>query len=324
MRLLQYINEHKRPPVIPLMGYPGATLTGTTIKQNAFNHEIHFQSLQALYDTFSPNGLFFFMDLSVEAGALGLQVQYPLMESPIVENHPVTSREDLEKLAGIDIMADCRVESNLATMKLMKKKLSCLKGAYVTGPFTLASLLCGASEAAMLTIDNPDLLHAVCRFCADTVSRYAKALEDAGADMIMVLEPSAVMLSPRQFTEFSGNYVGSLDGTFSVDAILHICGDTTHLLPGMAATGVAGFSLDYAVDLAASVEAFDDGQFLMGNLDPVGVLRDDSPENIHSMAVDLAASMQGRGKFILSSGCDIPHDAPAANIQAFMEAARLG
>ncbi len=305
------------------MGYPGAALTGTTIKQNAFNHEIHFRSLQALYDTFRPHGLFFFMDLSVEAGALGLQVQYPLMESPIVENHPVTSRDDIEKLAGIDILADCRVLSNLETMKLMKKELPCLKGAYVTGPYTLASLLCGASEAAMLTIDNPELLHAVCGFCADAVSRYAKALENAGADMVMILEPSAVMLSPRQFTEFSGNYVQSLDEVVGVDTILHICGDTTHLLPGMAATGVAGFSLDYAVDLPAAAGAISDNQFIMGNLDPVGVLKDGSPDSIPSMTADLVSSMEGKGNFILSSGCDIPHDAPAENIQAFIEAGRL-
>lgn len=322
MRLLQYINERKRPPVVPLMGYPGAALTGTTIKQNAFNHEIHFRSLQALYDTFSPDGLFFFMDLSVEAGALGLQVQYPLMESPIVENHPVTSREELQKLQDIDILADCRVVSNLETMKLMKKELPCLKGAYVTGPYTLASLLCGASEAAMLTMDDPELLHAVCDLCTKVVACYAKALEDAGADTIMVLEPSAVMLSPQQFTEFSGNYVRTLDGSYTVESILHICGDTAHLLAGMAATGVAGFSLDYAVDLTAAAAAFGEGQFVMGNLDPVGVLRDGSPENIRSMAEGLMASMQGKGNFILSSGCDIPHDAPAENIRSFMEAAR--
>lgn len=322
MRLLQYINEHKRPPVIPLMGYPGASLTGTTIKQNAFNHEIHFRSLQALYDTFSPDGLFFFMDLSVEAGALGLQVQYPLMESPIVENHPVTSREELEKLADIDILADCRVVSNLETMKLMNEHLPCLKGAYVTGPYTLASLLCGASEAAMLTIDNPDLLHSVCEFCARAVSRYAQSLEDAGADMIMVLEPSAVMLSPQQFTEFSGTYVQTIDGTFNVDAILHVCGDTTHLAQNMAATGVAGLSLDYTVDLPAVMGAIGDDQFVMGNLDPVGVLRDGSAREIRSMVGDLLSSMEGKAGFILSSGCDIPHDVPADNIRAFMEAGR--
>ena len=321
MILLDYIEKCDHVPVIPLMGYPGASLTGTDIKQNAFNHMTHFKSISALNKTFRPDGLFLFMDLSVEAGALGLPVRYPLMASPIVEDHPVSSAGDLKKLMGIDILSDCRVISSINTMRLMSENLSCLKGGYVTGPFTLASLLCGATETAIMCLDDPGLLISVLGFCTEQILRYSLALEDAGADMIMVLEPSAVMLSPDQFQTFSGDFIRRLTGSVNSDCILHVCGNSMHNVPVMALTEVAGLSLDYSVDLAQASALVPDKMIIMGNIDPVSVIRDGDPAQVSEKTVEVLRSMTQKGNFILSTGCDIPADAPHQNIITLMNAA---
>ena len=51
-------------------------------------------------ERFQPDGLFCLMDLSVEAGALGLEVLFPEMDTPTVVEHPVRTRADLERLSG--------------------------------------------------------------------------------------------------------------------------------------------------------------------------------------------------------------------------------
>ncbi len=85
MRLIDAVRA-KKPHclVIPLMGYPGAQLTRSTLKQNGFNSELHYRSLYKLVERFSPDAIFSMMDLSVEAGAVGLQIRYPLEESASV------------------------------------------------------------------------------------------------------------------------------------------------------------------------------------------------------------------------------------------------
>jgi uroporphyrinogen decarboxylase len=72
MRLIDVVNQYPRRMVIPLMGYPGSQLTRSTLKQNIFNSELHYRSIYKLVERFSPDVAFFMMDLSVEAGAVGL------------------------------------------------------------------------------------------------------------------------------------------------------------------------------------------------------------------------------------------------------------
>ncbi len=190
-RLIDIVRSYDRPMVAPLMGFPGTQLNGTTLKQNTFNWGTQFSTVFALQQRFHPDAMFFFVDLSVEASALGLPVRFPLDQSPSVEEHLVKTAKDLEPFALVDILADGRVMVYVETMRLMARYIDGLNGAYVIGPFSLAGLLMGATEAAMATMTEPGLLHQVLRFCSGVISRYARALERAGADMVVILEPSA-------------------------------------------------------------------------------------------------------------------------------------
>ena len=117
--ITQTLYEQGRRPIVPLMGYPGLQLTKTTMKQNQFNHIVQFQSLSRLYDRFQPDAMFFMMDLSVEASALGLAVRFPLEETPSVEHHPVNTREDLDKFSKIEIPPNDTGHKNI-TRKIVK------------------------------------------------------------------------------------------------------------------------------------------------------------------------------------------------------------
>ena len=59
------ICKHK---TIPLIGIAGTHLTGYTVKENLTNSEIQYSTLKAIYDEYKPDGIFTFMDLTVEAG----------------------------------------------------------------------------------------------------------------------------------------------------------------------------------------------------------------------------------------------------------------
>lgn len=311
-----------RRPVVPLMGYPGLQLTGTTIKQNQFNHLVQFQSLSRLYDRFRPDAMFFMMDLSVEASALGLPVRFPLEETPSVEFHPVQTLRDLEPFQKIDILGDGRVMVYLETLRHMKVAFPCPVGGYVIGPLTLAGLLAGANELAVKSLLEPEFFRALLDFSFRVVMRYASALKDEGADMLMVLEPTAVIFSPRHFQEYLTPLYREMVGIFDdIEIILHVCGNTTHLLSVMADSGVAGLSLDSAVSFPQAASIVGDDILLIGNISPVDMLQD-TPQEVYIKTYRLLEEMRDFPSFVLSSGCDLPQDVPMANIEAFFKAGR--
>ncbi|MCE5260182.1 MAG: uroporphyrinogen decarboxylase family protein [Chloroflexi bacterium] len=311
-----------RQMVIPLMGFPGIQLNGSTLKQNTFNWGTQFSTVFALERRFHPDGMFFFMDLSVEASALGLPVRFPLDESPSVEEHLVRTAGDLARFTNNDILSDGRVAVFVETMRLMSRYMDTLNGGYVIGPFSLAGLLMGASEAAIASVTDPALLHEVLRFCSGVISRYARALVRAGADMIAILEPSASFLSPALFREFPLRYLQEIMSTLDCVSILHVCGQTTHLLDPMVETGAHALSLDAMVDFPAAVKRIPEDVVLIGNLDTVQVMNQLSPNQVYAAAHELITAMEPYPNFILSSACDLPAETPLENIHAMIDAAR--
>ncbi|MCX7920003.1 MAG: uroporphyrinogen decarboxylase family protein [bacterium] len=319
MRLINLVNSYPRRLVIPLMGYPGTQLTNTTLKQNVFNWGIQFWSISELAELCQPDAIFFMMDLSVEAGALGVPVRYPLEDSPTVEQHLVQEVADLEQFMCTDILKDGRVTVFLKTMELMSQHLDMLKGAYCIGPFTLAGLLTGASEIAMATIDRPEFLHEILNFCTQVITKYAVALVDSGADIVAILEPTAVFLSPNQFEIFSGNYIKKIVRAIHAISVLHICGDSSHLIEKMCETGVEALSLDSLVNFKQIACRMKNEVILMGNLDPVRVVRNLSVDEVKHVTQHFLAETREIKNLILSTGCDLPQDTPLANIQAMIE-----
>jgi uroporphyrinogen decarboxylase len=316
------VKESERVPVVPLMGFPGVKLNQTSLKQNGFNWGVQFWTIYELARRFQPDGIFTMMDLSVEAGALGVPVIFPLHESPTVEYPVVRGEADLEGFAHLDVLRDGRVRVFVETMRLMSQHLNILRGGYVIGPYTLAGLMMGASDVAMATFDNPGLLHSTLGLATHVITRYANALRTAGADIIAVLEPSAVMLSPKQFREFSGQYVAQIFEQCEAVPVLHICGDTTHLLDEMVATGAHGLSLDSLVDLPTAARRLPSDVVLIGNVNPTAVMVYESPANVYAATRELLEAMKPHRNFILSTGCDLPLETPLDNIKAFMDAGR--
>lgn len=308
--------------VVPLMGFPGIQLTQSTIWQNGFNSELQYRTVKALVDRFKPDAVFSFMDLSVEAGAIGIPVVFPENESPNVEQHPVKKVEDLARFMDIDVCYDARVKAYVDVIKRIKNNLDVLTGAYVIGPFTLSSLMMGATQIAMETIDQPELVKQVLQFATKTIIHYGELLVKAGADMVCILEPTATFLSPEAFGNFSGPFVKQIVEKLDTRPILHICGNTKNLIKVMCETGVQGLSLDAPVDFVEAIEQMPENVVLIGNVDPVSIMVNSTPDQVYQAVKSLLGRMEPFPNFILSTGCDLPPETKLENIQAFMEAGR--
>lgn len=321
-KLGRFINALGRVPIVPLIGFPGTRLTGVSIKQALFDPHAQVDALLALHEAVQPDALFAMMDLTVEAEFLGCELKIadddpPTVADGVLKNQSIPSSVFANKITGgrMPLFADVVAE--------LKKALAIPVGAYVTGPLTLAGQLMDIAGVMKATRKNPDMLHLLLSGATQVIMNYAALLESAGADIICILEPSAVMISSAQFQEFSGRYCSQIiSQSVSGISILHICGDTNHLIGEMEKTGSNGLSLDKQVDLPNTCQTLQPDTVLIGNLDPVSVLTLDDADAVRRKSRELLDAMNGKDNFILSTGCDVPPNAPIENIQSMMAAGR--
>ena len=311
------------PAVMPLMGVNGVKLTGTTLKKNLTDAATQLETIRALKKKFKPDGIFMLMDLTIEAEAIGLSISFEENESPSVAGHDLHSVDDMKKIKDAWTGNGGRMDLGVEVIKGMASDGDCLTGAYVIGPFTLAGEMMGVNELTMNTILDPAMVMEFLDFAVTVITDYAKRLFEAGADMVCVLEPTAMMISPDQFDVFSLKpFQQILKNVDRKPLILHICGNTTHLIEKMGTSGAAALSLDWQIDMVDSIKKIPENVLLIGNLDPVQVFLQGTPDSVKASTKELMDKMKDYKNFILSSGCDLPLDTPAENLTAFMETSR--
>ncbi|MCX6638085.1 MAG: hypothetical protein NT090_23765, partial [Acidobacteria bacterium] len=86
---------------------------------------------------------------------------------------------------------------------------------------------------------------------------------------------------------------------------------------GMGRTGADIVDLDYLSPLAMAREAMGPDQVLLGNLEPVGVLRNGTPESV-AAAITVCRREAG-ARYIVSAGCEVCRDTPVANLRALCD-----
>ncbi|MDZ7796863.1 MAG: uroporphyrinogen decarboxylase family protein [Candidatus Marinimicrobia bacterium] len=313
--------------VAPLLGFPAVKAAGTTIKLAQQNAGEHMKVMRRIRKTWEPDVIFTLMDLSVEANALGRETKFPADEAATVIDFDYDKKRDLPLFTSVDILDDARLRSYVETQRRMKKEFpgDILRGAYVTGPYTLAGLIMGAENAAMQSMAEGKVFHELCKVCCNKILDYTRLLIEAGAQLIAVLDPSAMMLSPDKFREFSIGYVKpiiKLCHEHDAGMILHVCGDTMHLLEEMNNSGADALSLDADVDFSKAAEVIDENMVLIGNLCPTGKIMTASPHDVQAEVENLLAAMRDVPNYILSTGCDLPPEVPEKNVTAFMRTAR--
>jgi len=320
MTLFETIQNQPKPFAAPLMGYPGIQLTGDTMKDAILFPNRQFEVLRALVDSFNPPAIFPLMDLTVEASGLGLEVEFPEDDVVYVKKHPLREGDDLSALKTIDLLSASRVRNYLQVVEAIAKEFKGIHGGYVIGPLSLAGLLMGVENLALALLDNAFFVRELLSILSEKLARVALAEESAGANIIAILDPTAMIISPLQFDVFVKPAVQRIIQDLDAMSLLHICGHAGHLVEHMAQTGVDGLSLDYQVDLAKAGELVPPEVVVWGNLNPVDVFLKGTPESVKKQVTNLLGKMKHFDNFVLSSGCDLPAHTPLENIQAFFEA----
>jgi uroporphyrinogen decarboxylase len=181
----------------------------------------------------------------------------------------------------------------------------------------------GIERALKATIKDGQTVHIVLEKCTRYLIAYAKAFKEAGANGILIAEPTAGLLPPKHCDEFSSNYVKEIvdavqDEGFFV--VLHNCGNTKKLVDSMVSTGAKGYHFGNAVQMVDVISQIPPKYLVFGNIDPARVLNEGTEELIKETTKDLLEKMKPYKHFVLSSGCDLPMEVPIANLKSFFVA----
>lgn len=305
---------------MPIMTYPGLKLVNRSISDVISSGEDQFRCIHALSQKYPSAAAMTIMDLSVEAEAFGSPVRYSSSEVPAVSGNIIDS-EASAKALRIPGPGEGRTGAYIRAAELAAQKITDrpVLGGEI-GPFSLACRLFDMTELMVALYDEPETVHIVLEKAADFLVGYAKAFKEAGANGIIIAEPAAGLLSPEQCSEFSSKYVKRI-----VDAVqdryflvmLHNCGNTVKLVPSMLSTGALAFHFGNAVDITEILPQIPWGRLAFGNIDPAGVFKNGTVEEMELKTWDLLQKTAIYKNFVLSSGCDVPPGTPTENIEAF-------
>lgn len=190
---------------------------------------------------------------------------------------------------------------------------------WVEGAFAECCDLRGISEFLTdIAIESPEIIHEFLQKACDQAIRFALLQVQAGADMIGVGDAAASLISPAMYAEFAFPYQKQIiDSIHAAGARtkLHICGNTTAVLPQMVDTGTDLIDLDWMVDIAKAKKIIGTRPtVLCGNYDPVAILLQGTPQTVSEAVAQCAALIPDY--YISSAGCEVPWFTPEENFLA--------
>ena len=320
---VQSVLTSRRRLAIPLMTHPGIALTGRSVLDAVTSSQHHYEAVKALAEKYPTAASTMIMDLSIEAEAFGAQIRFDEHEVPSVAARMVTNRDEIDRLE-VPSISHGRLRQRIAATEQAAQYITDRPVfAVCIGPFSLAARLFDVSETMMATLLEPESIMRLTGTCTQFLITYCQHLKSAGANAVIIAEPVAGMVSRDLCTQFSSSFIAEIvcavqDSHFKV--ILHNCGETDTLLLSMQGTGAAALHFGAKCNLPQALAQLPEDLLIMGNLDPVGVLRMGQPDYVRNETRWLLEETAAHKNFILSSGCDVPPSTPPENIDAFFGA----
>ncbi len=322
-QMAREIIDSPRRRAVPVLTSPGIEWIGAKPREVFQDGALQFRCIEALAAETPSDMLVTFMDLSVEAEAFGAPVCYSDYENPTIAGKIVSSAEEVAALAVPEVGAG-RTGEVLHCAEQCGRHLDRPVLGGMIGPFSLAGRLADMTEMMILAAAEPETALALLEKTSDFLAKYALALREAGVNGLLIAEPAAGLLSPEMCAQFSAAYLQRIVAAVQDDefmVVLHNCGNAAGAqIPELLSAGAAALHLGNATDLAKAGAQIPREVLLMGNVDPVGTLKEGTPELVYDRTASLLREMADYPNYVLSTGCDVPPGVSRENIRAFFRA----
>ena len=259
-----------------------------------------------------------------EAADFGAQVEFPEDWLPICKTPLLADPANLRHMLRPDPSTSRRMSDRLAAVNRLHEQVGGevpVMG-WVEGALAEAVDLRSLTDISTDFYDRPDWLTELLERCAEVGVAFARAQVAAGADIIGLGDAAASQVSAKFYRQFALPYEQRIfAAVHEMGAVtrLHICGNTTHILPDILHSGADIIDLDWMVDLRQAAElAGPHGPALLGNFDPVAVMLQGTPAQVRQATLDCLS--WGGARSFSAAGCEIPDATPVENLLAQKQA----
>lgn len=316
-----------RLPLMPITMMFACDQIGARYRDYCTDYRVLCQAQMRTAEKFGFDYVNTMSDPAREAADCGAEVEY-------FDNQPVAFIEDRAllgdktKLAHLKIpdpLGGGRMTNALKALAFYKERggRDLIIEGWIEGPLAEAADLRGINTIMVDFFDDPGFVRDLFEFVVEMELRFAREQIKAGADLIGIGDAAASLVGPQIYQEFVWPYEKKLvDGVRALGGRtrMHICGNTRKHLAGMGRLGCEIVDLDSLSPLAEGRTAMGPTQVLLGNVNPVTVLRNGTPDGVTAALVQCHRDAGPR--YIVGAGCEVPRDTPEANLRALYEYAK--
>ena len=260
-------------------------------------------------------------DPAREAADCGAAVEF-FDHQPVALVEEQALLADKTKLASLKIpdpLGGGRMHNGIKALALFKERVGKDKivEGWIEGTIAEGADLRGINTLMTDFFDDPGFVRDLFAFVIELELRFAREQVKAGADVIGIGDAAASLVGPQIYHGFVWPYEQKLVAdiqALGAKVRLHICGNTRPLLEDIGKLKCEIVDLDSLAPLAEARQKIGPAQVLLGNLNPVTVLRDGSAQGV--TAAIAACHQQAGPRFIVGAGCEVPRDTPPENLHA--------
>lgn len=259
-----------------------------------------------------------------ELSAYGAKIEYIEDNLPIEQHVQCQTIDDLDNLRILDFTQDIRTRGRIEQCARFRElcgdeQIIC---GWVEGCVAEYCDLRGMGDAFLDFFDAPEKVKKAMAIILENAKNFITLQVKAGANCIGIGDAACSQIGRELYMEFG--FEGEkmlIEHIHSLGAIakLHICGNTTAIIPDMIKTNADIVDIDHLVkDMTVFAGLPGSNQVFCGNVDPVSIIQDSSVETIRQACRDLLRTMPG--KLILSGGCEITPSTDYNNLLAMYSA----
>jgi MtaA/CmuA family methyltransferase len=260
-----------------------------------------------------------------EASAFGIQVDYPEDNLPVDKGGHIPDAKAAAQIKHYNPSESPRCKSRLTELNIFREQVGdeyFIVG-WVEGAIAEYVDLRGASKASTDFYFEPEAMEKALDIIVECAMEFITLQVKAGAHCIGIGDAFCSQIGPDLYHEFAYKREKTLvDHIHNEGAIakLHICGDTSSILPEMINTGADIIDIDHMVpSLEKYAGLLLHSQVFSGKSDPVTIIQDGNHSSItESVKND---NSQTNGRCIVSAGCEITPGTSVNNMMIFRKAA---
>ena len=314
-------------PFMPITMMFACDRLGARYRDYATDYQVLVEAQMRTAAEFDFDYVSVISDPACEASDCGAQVTFFPHQPPALDeaNALLADKDKLRELKVPDPRTGPRMGNRVRAVEHLRQRAQKEKlvEGWIEGPAAEAADLRGINNLMMDFYDDPGFVRDLFEFVLELELTFARAQTESGAELMGVGDAAASLLGPKIYEEFVWPYEKRMmDGLRAMGARtrLHICGNTWPILPLMGKLGCDIVDLDFLAPLAEGRAAMGPGQVLLGNLDPVRVLRNGTPDEVFAAAAE--CHREAGDRFIVSAGCEVVRDTPPENLRAMLRYAR--